>query len=82
HYAGAKSLGNATGYQYSHNSPNGIVAQDYLGVDRSYYEPVESGQEIELAKRWRWIQSKLDDQSADPSTPTEQTGVHGNHDRH
>ena len=82
HYAGAKSLGNATGYQYSHNSPNGIAAQDYLGVDRSYYEPVESGQEIELAKRWRWIQSKLDEQSTDPSMPTEQTGTHSNHDRH
>jgi putative ATPase len=56
HFPGAKRLGHGEGYQYSHNSPDGFVAQDYLGVDRSYYEPVNRGFEAELLKRleeWR-----------------------------
>lgn len=45
HYAGAKQLGNATGYQSAHNAKDGIVAQDYLGVDRTYYTPTDRGHE-------------------------------------
>ncbi|MGE3315528.1 MAG: replication-associated recombination protein A [Planctomycetaceae bacterium] len=51
HYQGAKRLGHGKGYQYSHNSPEGWVDQDYLGVDREYYEPVDRGFEAELRKR-------------------------------
>ncbi|MBI5761628.1 MAG: replication-associated recombination protein A [Planctomycetales bacterium] len=56
HYPGAKRMGHGEGYKYSHNSPDGFVVQDYLGVDRSYYEPVNRGFEAELLKRldeWR-----------------------------
>src|ERR1700733_14276103 len=31
HYAGATRLGQGEGYQYAHNSPDAIAAQDYLG---------------------------------------------------
>lgn len=59
HYPGAAKLGNAINYQYSHDSEDGIAAQDYLGVDRSYYNPVHRGFEIELAERLKSIKAKL-----------------------
>ncbi|MGH7201189.1 MAG: replication-associated recombination protein A, partial [Planctomycetaceae bacterium] len=40
HYAGAKRLGRGQDYQYAHNSEGGWVDQDYLGVERTYYDPV------------------------------------------
>ena len=51
HYAGARQLGHGIGYQYAHDAPQGVVAQDYLGVDRIYYEPTERGFEGELRDR-------------------------------
>lgn len=51
HYLGAKRLGHGEGYQYAHNSTEGWVAQDYLGVDRTYYQPVERGTEAEFKRR-------------------------------
>jgi len=59
HYAGAKRLGHGEGYQYAHNATDGIVAQDYLGVDRRYYHPVDRGFEAELAERLATIRAKL-----------------------
>ena len=54
HYSGAAALGNAQGYQYSHDDPDGIVAQQYppnelVGVD--YYRPTGRGCEREIAGR-------------------------------
>jgi len=59
HYQGAKDLGHGKGYEYSHNSPDGIAAQDYLGVDRTYYEPVDRGFESDLQQRVEEIRKKL-----------------------
>ena len=39
------------GYQYAHDEPDAIAAQDYLGVEREYYRPVDRGFERELAER-------------------------------
>ncbi len=36
HYAGAERLGHGTGYQYAHDSADGWVSQDYLGVPKQY----------------------------------------------
>lgn len=58
HYPGAKRLGHGEGYQYSHNAPEGWVDQDYLGVDRRYYEPVDRGFESELRRRLDEIREK------------------------
>ncbi|QDV91225.1 Replication-associated recombination protein A [Phycisphaerae bacterium RAS2] len=44
HYKGSKQLGH-TGYQYAHDAPGGIAAQDYLGVDKTYYTPTDRGHE-------------------------------------
>ncbi len=59
HYGGAKELGHGVDYQYSHDSPDGIAAQDYLGVQRTYYEPVDRGFESELRDRLEAIRRKL-----------------------
>ena len=59
HYAGAKRLGHGEGYEYAHNAEGGVAAQDYLGVEREYYRPVDRGFEKELAARLEAIRAKL-----------------------
>jgi len=59
HYAGAKRLGHGEGYQYAHDAPGAIAAQDYLGVDREYYRPTDRGYEQELARRLLEIRRRL-----------------------
>ncbi|MFK7736584.1 MAG: replication-associated recombination protein A [Pirellulaceae bacterium] len=52
HYSGAASLGHGEGYIYSHDVASGIADQDYLGVERVFFEPSPRGWE---ADRWREI---------------------------
>lgn len=59
HYGGASELGHGEGYQYSHDSKDGVAEQEYLGVDRSYYEPVDRGFESELKNRLADIRRRL-----------------------
>ncbi|MEM9587920.1 MAG: replication-associated recombination protein A [Planctomycetota bacterium] len=59
HYPGAKELGHGRGYLYAHDHEDGIVAQDYLGVERTYYQPVQRGFEIELGQRLQQIRKTL-----------------------
>ena len=54
HYSGASKLGNAIGYRYAHDNPDGVVSQQYppdelVGVD--YYRPTTHGAEREIATR-------------------------------
>jgi putative ATPase len=54
HYAGAAALGNAVGYSYPHDDPDGIVAQQYSPdelADTDYYKPTNHGAEREIAGR-------------------------------
>jgi hypothetical protein len=56
HYQGAEKLGHGTGYKFAHAHPNHFVAQDYLGVDKTFYNPTEQGLEIKIKERldgWR-----------------------------
>lgn len=48
HYKGAKQLGHGEGYVYTHDSEDGWVPQDYLGVPKQYYEPVSRGHEVQF----------------------------------
>lgn len=50
HYQSAKRLGHGEGYQYAHDSPDGMVAQDYLGVEKTYYRPTDRGHEKVLGE--------------------------------
>jgi putative ATPase len=59
HYAGAKQMGHGEGYQYAHDAEDGVAEQDYLGVDRIYYRPVDRGNEKELARRLETIRDRL-----------------------
>ncbi len=59
HYPGAKRLGHGESYQYSHDAPEGVAAQDYLGIEREYYRPVPRGFENELAARLKTIRARL-----------------------
>ena len=38
-------------YEYTHDSAEGVSGQDYLGVDREYYRPVDAGAERLLRER-------------------------------
>ena len=54
HYSGAAALGNAQGYKYAHDDPDGVVPQQYppdelVGVD--YYRPTDRGAEREISGR-------------------------------
>jgi putative ATPase len=56
HYKGAERLGHGQGYQYAHEGEDHFVAQDYLGVNRKFYEPTEQGVEKKIKERlekWR-----------------------------
>lgn len=50
HYAGAKKLGHGIEYEYPHNSADGFVVQDYLGVEleKKYYQPKGTGREKKI----------------------------------
>ena len=48
HYKGADRLGHGKGYRYAHDDERGFVEQDYLGVEKRYYEPVDRGRESEF----------------------------------
>jgi putative ATPase len=59
HYGGARQLGHGEGYVYAHNEDDGIASQDYLGVEREYYQPVPRGFEAELIERLALIRQRL-----------------------
>jgi putative ATPase len=67
HYAGAQRLGHGENYQYAHDHDGGIAAQDYLGVEREFYRPVDRGFEAELGRRLQEIRARL--RQAPPKTP-------------
>ncbi len=59
HYSGSEQFGHGKGYQYSHDVEGGVAAQDYMGVERTYYRPVDRGFEAEIAQRLEAIREKL-----------------------
>jgi putative ATPase len=65
HYGGAKKLGHGEGYQYAHSSEGGWVDQDYLGVNRSYYRPVDRGFEAELRTRLEGFRQRRSEPDGD-----------------
>jgi len=77
HYRGAKKLGHGEGYKYAHDFEGGTVEQDYLGVDKKYYEPTDRGFEAELRRR-------LDDfrqqQAKNPKPAEDRPGKTGKQD--
>lgn len=71
HYQGAQKLQHGQGYVYAHDDPRGYVAQDYLGVEKTYYTPTNRGYEAQITQRlaaWRAIknQSPSTDENRSP----------------
>lgn len=69
HYAGAKRLGHGQGYAYAHDAPDAIAKQDYLGVERTYYQPTSRGLERDLGERLAEIRRRLKEAHAPPEQP-------------
>jgi len=65
HYAGAARLGRGTDYASAHDA---IAAQDYLGVERTYYEPTDRGLERDLGSRLAEIRRRLREPRPDEAT--------------
>ena len=59
--AGERDLGIGVGYEYPHDDPAGIIAQQYLpdGVDATLYHPSGAGDEAAVADRLRVIDEIL-----------------------
>ncbi|ONK15717.1 replication-associated recombination protein A [Streptomyces sp. MP131-18] len=64
HYQGAKRLGHGAGYQYPHDLPGGIAAQQYApdAVDgKRYYRPTGHGAESRYAEVLERVRRRLGD---------------------
>ncbi|SNS37854.1 putative ATPase [Micrococcales bacterium KH10] len=62
HYAGAKKLGHGQGYQYAHDAPNAVAAQQYLPdvlAGSTYYQPSDRGYERQVSERLAKIRQIL-----------------------
>ena len=70
HYKGAQRLGHGEGYQSAHDSAEGFVVQDYLGVDKTYYTPTLRGHEAIISQRLaKWKALKAQSQAGSEPTP-------------
>jgi putative ATPase len=62
HYKGAQKIGHGKGYQYPHDVPGGVAAQQYAPdsvADRTYYHPTRYGAESRLADLWDKLRTLL-----------------------
>jgi putative ATPase len=62
HYGGAKKLGHGKGYQYPHDLPEGIAAQQYAPDEvhgKEYYRPTRRGGEARYAEIAEWTRARL-----------------------
>ncbi|OJU84520.1 MAG: AAA family ATPase [Solirubrobacterales bacterium 70-9] len=62
HYPGAQELGRGTGYQYAHDHPGSVAAQQYLPdalADRRFYAPTGNGREKALGERLAELRKRL-----------------------
>ncbi len=66
-YRGAKRLGHGEGYKYAHKYEEGVAPQDYLGVDKTYYEPTDRGREAKIKKRLEELKRLRHDGSGGPT---------------
>jgi putative ATPase len=77
HYGGAKALGHGENYVNPHDSADGHVPQEYLGIDRVFYSPTDRGYEMEIGRRladWK-KRSTLGTSSLAPAQDNERNDV-------
>ncbi len=68
HYQGASEIGRGVGYKYSHDYPDGIVSQDYLGASRKFYEPGNLGVEKKIQERLKFWREKMEASRSESSS--------------
>lgn len=57
-HPGMKAEGASVGYQYSHDYEGGVSPdQDYLGVEKTYYEPTDRGYEKHMAAYLQYVRT-------------------------
>ena len=69
HYPGAKTYGHGAGYQYAHDAPHAVAAQQYLPDDlagAAYYLPSDHGYEATVAERLAAIEALLHPPASPP----------------
>lgn len=74
HYKGSARLEHGQGYQYPHDAEEGIVRQDYLGVDKTYYQPTNRGYEATISQRlekWREFLRQQEQKQQSPPDATD-----------
>jgi len=79
HYPGARELGHGTSYIYSHDTPQGVNAAQYLPDSLSstrYYHPTARGEEGPLQARYEALR-KIIDQAGQSDQPPSQNGAEG-----
>jgi putative ATPase len=69
HYKGAKRLGHGEEYKYAHDAESGFVLQDYLGVDKMYYDPSPRGYEAEIRKRLAELRESAKNEAGSKTEP-------------
>jgi len=70
HYASAKTYGHGVGYQYAHDAPHAVAAQQYLPDDlvaAQYYVPTDHGYEATVAARLEAIDTLLGRRYTEPT---------------
>ncbi|MCG3179300.1 MAG: putative AAA domain-containing protein [Phycisphaerae bacterium] len=69
-YKGAEQFGHQKDYKYAHDYEGGYVVQDYLGVDKAYYQPTDRGREArfrEYLARLRAFREQAMDKGQGPA---------------
>lgn len=52
-----EAFGNSDGYQYSHSFEGAVSPdQDYLGVDKTFYQPTDRGYEKHITAYLKWVE--------------------------
>jgi putative ATPase len=74
HYRGAKELGHE-GYKYAHDSAEGYVVQEYLGVEKSYYRPTDRGKEAVFGQYLEKLRKIREEAKEKPEAGMEKQGA-------
>lgn len=62
HYSGAKDMGHGEGYIYPHSEKDSFAVQNYVGIPKKYYFPINSGYESKIVERIKyWEKCRVDE---------------------
>ena len=59
----SKRMGHGEGYRYSHDFEEAVAGQDYMTDPKTFYRPIQSGEEATIAERlahWRELRKRIE----------------------